>query len=107
MGGSAPQGAMSRVDQGFLSKLSVACAEALSRDQRFLRGVLMAVTVHLNGERRTTEAITLIDLIEELGLSQRMIAIECNLEVVPRSLYGQTELKEGDRIELVHMIGGG
>ena len=64
-------------------------------------------SIQLNGEARRVAARTLAELVAELGLEQRMIAIECNLEVVPRSRYAETELCEGDRIELVHMIGGG
>ena len=65
------------------------------------------ITIHLNGEDRSVTAGTLTELIVELGLEKRMIAIECNLEVVPKSEYDATILNEGDRIELVHMIGGG
>ena len=65
------------------------------------------ITIHINGEDRSVCATTLTELVAEMGLEQRMIAIECNLEVVPKSQYGTTELSEGDRIELVHMIGGG
>jgi sulfur carrier protein len=61
----------------------------------------------LNGERCFIEARTLADLVTELGLQQRMIAIERNLEVVPKSQYDSTLLEDNDRIELVHMIGGG
>jgi len=53
------------------------------------------------------KAETLSDLVAEIGLQQRMIAIERNLEVVPKSQYDSTRLQDGDRIELVHMIGGG
>lgn len=65
------------------------------------------ITIHLNGEDRITTANTLSELVLEMGLEKRMIAIECNLEVVPKSQYEVTRLKAGDRIELVHMIGGG
>ena len=66
-----------------------------------------SIDIQLNGETRTIAARTLADLVTELGLEQRMIAIELNLEVVPKSRYAQTALNAGDRIELVHMIGGG
>ena len=65
------------------------------------------ITIHLNGEDRNVQAATLSELVSELQLEKRMIAIECNLEVIPKSEYDTTALKEGDRIELVHMIGGG
>jgi len=61
----------------------------------------------LNGEKTTTSAETLSQLIIELGLEKRMIAIERNLEVVSKSKYDSTLLCTDDRIELVHMIGGG
>ncbi len=63
--------------------------------------------IHLNGEERDVQSATLAELVSELGLERRMIAIERNLEVVSKSQYGSTRLEEGDRIELVHMIGGG
>lgn len=64
-------------------------------------------TIQLNGETRRVTAVNLAGLVSELGLERRMIAIERNLEVVARSRYADTDLAEGDRIELVHMIGGG
>lgn len=65
------------------------------------------ITIHLNGEKRRVEATTVEELIRELGLERRMIAVERNLEVVPKSAYASTMLHDGDRIEVVHMIGGG
>jgi len=66
-----------------------------------------SIDIELNGETRSVAADNLAELVIEMGLEQRMIAIERNLEVVPKSQYGMTGLKAGDRIELVHMIGGG
>jgi len=63
--------------------------------------------IQLNGEDTQVAAANLADLVVELGLEQRMIAIERNMEVVPKSEYAGTQLEESDRIELVHMIGGG
>lgn len=65
------------------------------------------ISIQLNGEMQTVSATTLADLVAELNLEKRMIAIERNLEVVPKSQYDATQLQDGDRIELVHMIGGG
>jgi len=65
------------------------------------------ITIHINGEDRNVRATSLSELVTEMGLEKRMIAIEYNLEVVPRTQYESTALKNGDRIELVHMIGGG
>jgi thiamine biosynthesis protein ThiS len=62
----------------------------------------------INGEARQYDALTsLSSLIETLGLDPRKVAIERNLEIVPRSTYAATSLADGDRIEIVHFIGGG
>lgn len=62
----------------------------------------------VNGEDREFEGLRAISgLIEALGLDGRKLAIERNLEIVPRSAYDQTPLCDGDRIEIVHFIGGG
>lgn len=64
--------------------------------------------IELNGETRTLdEDRTLTDLVESLGLAGRRIAIEVNEEIVPRSQHAQTRLSPGDRVEIVHAIGGG
>ena len=66
----------------------------------------MQLTV--NGEPRAFPGLTdLAALVSALGLDGRKVAIERNLEIVPRSAYGKTRLADGDRIEIVHFIGGG
>ncbi len=62
----------------------------------------------INGEERTFEALSdVAALVTALGLDLRKVAVERNLEIVPRSVYAQTALSDGDRIEIVHFIGGG
>jgi len=62
----------------------------------------------INGEERAFDAaLTVLDLLGRLGLDPRKIALERNLEIVPRSTYGQVQLGDGDRLEIVHFIGGG
>lgn len=62
----------------------------------------------INGEERRFEKLSdLAALVAELGLDARKVAVERNLEIVPRSAYGSTALADGDRIEIVHFIGGG
>ena len=62
----------------------------------------------LNGEARSgLAARDLQALVAELGLDARKVAVERNLEIVPRSRYAATPLVEGDRIELVQFVGGG
>jgi thiamine biosynthesis protein ThiS len=62
----------------------------------------------VNGEERRLEAVAdVAGLMTALGLDGRKVAIERNLEIVPRSTYAATALAEDDRIEIVHFIGGG
>ncbi len=62
----------------------------------------------LNGETRSFQTLSdIAALVAHLGLDARKVAVERNLEIVPRSAYGVTALAEGDRIEIVHFIGGG
>jgi len=68
----------------------------------------MAVEITLNGEtRRLDSALSVRSLLESLGLDPAKIAVERNLEIVPRSTYGDVALAQGDRLEIVHFIGGG
>lgn len=62
----------------------------------------------LNGEERdVADVVTIADLVAALGLDARKVAVERNLEIAPRSTYGDTALSDGDRIEIVTFIGGG
>jgi sulfur carrier protein len=62
----------------------------------------------VNGEARSFEAVgDIAALVAALGLDVRKVAVERNLEIVPRSAYYRTRLAEDDRIEIVHFIGGG
>jgi thiamine biosynthesis protein ThiS len=62
----------------------------------------------VNGEERSLEAVAdVAGLVAALGLDGRKVAVERNLQIVPRSTYGSTPVIDGDRIEIVHFIGGG
>ena len=62
----------------------------------------------INGEARELPPVaTLSELIAALELDTRKVAVERNLEIVPRSLHAATPVADGDRIEIVHFIGGG
>ena len=64
--------------------------------------------VQINGEvREFEEPQSVQSIVEGLGLDARKIAVERNLEVVPRSAYQRTAVAAGDRLEIVHFIGGG
>jgi len=64
--------------------------------------------IQLNGEvRDLASELTVAQLIEELGLAGRRIAVERNEVIVPKSEHAATRLADGDRLEIVHAIGGG
>ena len=65
------------------------------------------VKILLNGEEKEVAASNLTALIEEIGLDGRKIAVEKNLEIVPRSTYLATQIANGDRLDIVHFVGGG
>ena len=64
--------------------------------------------VFVNGEaRELSGALSLAELITQLDLAAPRIAVELNREVVRRNDWGSTMLEDGDRIEIVHFVGGG
>ena len=69
--------------------------------------------IHLNGEERVVAeagesgSLTLAQLIDSLGMKPDRVAVELNLEIAPRDRWSQTILKDGDRLEIVHFVGGG
>jgi thiazole synthase len=66
------------------------------------------LSIVVNGEhRRVTAGLTIAQLAEELGLIPEKVAVERNLEIVPRSTLGQVMIEDGDEIEIVHFVGGG
>ena len=66
----------------------------------------MRLTV--NGEERTFDGVAdVAGLVRALGLDARKVAVERNLEIVPRSTYGAARLGDGDRLEIVQFVGGG
>jgi thiazole synthase len=66
------------------------------------------ISVRINGEhRRIIAGMTIAELASELGLEPTKVAVERNLEVVPRSTLGQVQVEDGDDLEIVHFVGGG
>ncbi len=62
----------------------------------------------VNGEPRdVAETATIASLLADLGLAGRPVAVERNLEIVPRSDHAASALRPGDRVEIVTMVGGG
>jgi thiamine biosynthesis protein ThiS len=66
------------------------------------------ISLVLNGKQRSLVAETpLPSLLEELGVDRRLVAVAHNGEVVPRDQYESVVLHDGDRVEIVRMVGGG
>jgi sulfur carrier protein len=67
-----------------------------------------AIAIVVNGESRAAPAgSTVIDLLRELGLQGGRVAIERNLEILPRPKWPETRVEAGDRYEIVQFVGGG
>jgi len=72
------------------------------------RPVSQKMRILINGEWREVPCgTTLADLLKELKLADKPVAVERNLEVVPKSKHAETPLAEGDRLEIVTLVGGG
>jgi sulfur carrier protein len=67
--------------------------------------------LHINGEDRDFSAsptpFTLAALVEALGMKSDRVAVELNRDIVPRDRWMETQLHEGDQLEIVHFVGGG
>jgi thiazole synthase len=67
-----------------------------------------SLSVHINGEtRHVYGGITIAELVNELGLDPHRVAVERNLEIVPRSTLAEVRVEDGDDFEIVHFVGGG
>jgi thiazole synthase len=68
----------------------------------------MQIHITLNGEARSfTAGASVADLVRDIGLNPAKVAVERNLEIVPRSTLAQVMLADGDMLEIVHFVGGG
>jgi len=66
------------------------------------------VKLTVNGAERTVaDGCTIDQLVRVLGLEKNPIAVEVNRQVVPKDRHGETRLSEGDRLEIVTLVGGG
>jgi thiamine biosynthesis protein ThiS len=67
-----------------------------------------AIAISVNGERRAAKpGATVVDLLRDLGLDGGRVAIERNLEILPRPKWSETRVEPGDRYEIVQFVGGG
>ncbi len=66
------------------------------------------LNIHLNGESRALESsVSVAELLEQLGISGKRLAVELNREILPKSQHATTILTEGDVVEVVGAVGGG
>jgi thiamine biosynthesis protein ThiS len=66
------------------------------------------MTVTINGERREIpDGLNILALLEHLGMSSGRVAIERNLDILPRARWQETQVESHDRFEIVHFVGGG
>ena len=67
-----------------------------------------SIAIHVNGDlRHVTVGISIADMLAELGLDARKVAVERNFAIVPRSSFAEARVAEGDAYEIVHFVGGG
>ncbi|HET6421172.1 MAG TPA: sulfur carrier protein ThiS [Geobacteraceae bacterium] len=65
----------------------------------------MEITV--NGEKKSVSPMSVLQFLESVGIDHRRVAVEYNLDILPKDTYEKTILKEGDHLEIVHFVGGG
>lgn len=69
---------------------------------------MTSVQITVNDEVRNVDAgTTIADLLKELGMRPKFVAVERNLELIPRARHAECELAENDRLEVVTLVGGG
>ena len=69
---------------------------------------LSQVTLQVNGDRQICSSQTLLpQFLEQIGLNPRLVAVEYNGEILHRQYWSTTRLQEGDRLEIVTIVGGG
>ena len=69
---------------------------------------MIELNIKLNGDSYEVNAgTTILRLVLDLELEPKSVAVERNLEIVPKSLHGDVELSDGDNIEIVEFVGGG
>jgi thiamine biosynthesis protein ThiS len=67
----------------------------------------MGIVLKINGEEREVSAATVAELIRELKLGDRRVAVELNKNIVPRDRFEHQALAAGDALEVIHFVGGG
>lgn len=88
----------------FLTFKTLFVGQIIILAQRFYR----LITITVNGDSKSIEAGTSVwDFVSSLNLDPTKVAVERNLEIVPKSTFEKVALTDGDQLEIVHFIGGG
>ena len=67
-----------------------------------------SLSIRVNGEhKRVPGGLSIAEMLNELGIDPVRVAVERNLEIVPRSTLGEVRVEDGDDYEIVHFVGGG
>jgi len=66
-----------------------------------------SITLQVNGESRTCIPTTLPQFLQQIGMNPRLVAVEYNGEILHRQFWDETVMVEGDRLEIVTIVGGG
>jgi sulfur carrier protein len=99
---------MECVAQAPITLLFCPAVASLPRDKISPFPAPATMQLSINGESREFSApLTVVALLDTLGLAGKRIAVERNGEIVPKSLHGETALADGDRLEIVVAVGGG
>ena len=70
--------------------------------------VKSSIAIRVNGEqRRMTAGLSIVAMLSELGLDPKRVAVERNLDIVPRAMLGEVTVEDADSYEIVHFVGGG
>ena len=67
----------------------------------------MSLEIIVNGEGRTTPPLSVLDYLRSLEIDPARVAVELNMDILPKGEYASTMLKQGDQLEIVHFVGGG
>ena len=71
-------------------------------------GIVGSVGIRVNGEhRRVPDGVSITEMLNEIGIDPARVAVERNLEIVPRSSLSEVCVENGDNYEIVHFVGGG
>lgn len=63
--------------------------------------------IFVNGEEKTIKSTSVLGYLKEIEIDPLRVAVELNLDILPKGEYDTMQLKDGDRIEIVHFVGGG